>query len=316
MSAPSDPLRTPELSEILEGHRPLLAALTYRMLGSMAEAEDVVQDTFVRVLSRPPDMSLPLRPWLVRVACNLARDRLRHRQVRSRHTSWLPEPAAEVPSLHGADPEAALRLKQSATLAWLVAAEALTPEQRAVFLLRDVFDWHVDEVAVLLERSKGAVRSLHLRARRVLAGAAVPDVRGAAFSLHHAALHHLARAVEQGDRGAIEALLMPDATFVCDGAGEVHAVGRATRGAAAVASLLFALLEASGAPLEAHLLEVNGLPALFERYGGHPSPAWPTQSLIALDVRADGRIAHVFNVVAPSKLTRVTGAHAGRIRED
>ena len=88
----------------LDAHRPLLEALAYRMLGSLSEAEEVVQDAFVRALTRPPDRDRPVRPWLVRVTCNLARDRLRRRRVRAYHGPWLPEPVAVPPTDPAADP--------------------------------------------------------------------------------------------------------------------------------------------------------------------------------------------------------------------
>ena len=290
----------------LDAHRPLLEALAYRMLGSAADAEDVVQDAFMRALTRPPMLDRPLRPWLVRVTCNLARDRLRKRTVRSYRGPWLPEPMASPPTDPGADPETRLRLAQSATLAWLVAAEALTPEQRAVVVLRDVLDWDVAEVGAALERTDGAVRGLHLRARRALDGALVPDTDTETLRAHASALQGLLEALSVGDEEALGRLLADDVVLRSDGGGEVHAIGRVLRGAARVSSVVLALTSASGPPLDVRVVSVNGMPALLERVAPHRSPGWPRASLTSVVLDADARIARV-NIVAPSKLTHVEG---------
>ncbi len=293
----------------LDAHRPLLESLAYRMLGSAAEAEDVVQDTFVRALARPPRSDRPMRPWLVRVACNIARDRLRKRKVRAYRGPWLPEPMAAPPTDPRADPESSLRLAQTATLAWLVAAEALTPEQRAVLLLRDVFDWDVAEVCAAVERSPGAVRSLHLRARRALADAPIPALDPQTLRAHERALHGVLRALLEGDEGALQRLLSDDVVLRSDGGDEVHAIGRRLVGSARVARVALALARASGPPEAVRIVQINGLPAIIERSPLHRLARWPTTSLTSVVLGPDGRIAQVFSVVAPSKLTRI-----GRVR--
>lgn len=289
----------------LDTHRPILEALAYRMLGSAAEAEDVVQDTFVRALTRPPATDRPVRPWLVRVTCNLARDRLRKRKVRAYHGPWLPEPMAAPPMDPAADPELNLRLAQTATLAWLVAAEALTPEQRAVILLREVLDWSVTEVGAAIDRSPGAVRSLHLRARRALHGAPTPTPDPDALRAHQDALQALIDGLLAGDQAALERLLTDDVVLTSDGGGEVHAIGKHLVGPARVARVALALAAKSAEHLEMRVALINGLPALLERTAPHRSPRWPTTSLTSVVLGPDGRIARVFNVVAPSKLTQV-----------
>lgn len=289
----------------LDAHRPILEALAYRMLGSAAEAEDVVQDTFVRALTRPPRTDRPVRPWLVRVACNLARDRLRKRKVRAYRGPWLPEPMAAPPSDPTADPEVSLRLAQTATLAWLVAAEALTPEQRAVVLLREVLDWEVAEVGAALDRSAGAVRSLHLRARRALAGAPMPTLGPQALRAHERALHGVLQALLAGDEAALQGLLADDVVLRSDGGDEVHAIGKRLVGSARVARVALALTRASGPPQALRIALINGLPAVIEHNAPHRLAKWPTTSVTSVVLGPDGRIAQVFSVVAPSKLTRI-----------
>ena len=286
----------------LHHHRPLLHALAYRMLGSATEAEEVVQDTFVRALASPPDPARPIRPWLVRVTCNLARDRLRRRRTRAYHGPWLPEPLRSPPEDPSADPETRLRLAQTATLAWLTAAEALTPEQRAVVLLRDVLDWDVDEVCGVLDRTPGAVRSLPLRARRALADAPVPDATPESLQAHHKALQALLVALVARDEAALHRLLAEDVVIRSDGGGEVHAIGKVLVGRERVAHVVLAIAVASGQVTTAEIVEVNGLPAFIARSEPHPMPRWPTRSLLSPVLGADGRIVALLNIVAPTKL--------------
>lgn len=289
----------------LEAHRKLLEALAYRMLGSIAEAEDVVQDTFIRALTSPPDLERPLRPWLVRVACNLAKDQLRKRAVRSYRGPWLPEPTSTPPTDPSADPELQLRLAQTATLAWLAAAETLTPEQRAVVLLRDVMDWSVSEVGAALERSSGAVRALHTRARRALDDVLIPSLDSDSLRAHQRALEELLNALSTGDEGALEKLLANDVVLSSDGGGEVYAVGRLLVGARRVASVVIALVKASSAPQSVRIIDVNGMPTIIEHDAPHRLSRWPTTSLTSVVLDSSGQIARVFNVVAPSKLTHI-----------
>ena len=127
---------TDVLSEHLESQRRLLRALVWRVTGVAADADEIVQETYLRALTAPPpDLSRSLRPWLMRVAMNLARDRLRARRRRERYASWLPGPLVE----EVATPDALVARAEGATMAWMRAAEALTPGQRAVLGLREVF---------------------------------------------------------------------------------------------------------------------------------------------------------------------------------
>lgn len=284
----------------LDVHRPLLKALAYRMLGSASEAEEVVQDTFVRALMHPPDPDRPVRPWLVRVACNLARDRLRKRKVRAYHGPWLPEPMATPPTDPMADPESRLRLSQTATLAWLVAAEALTPEQRVVVLLWDVLDWEVAEVGAVIARSPGAVRSLHLRARRALEDAPIPAPDPITLRAHQRALSALLDALSARDQSALAQLLSDDVELCSDGGGEVYAIGKRLTGPSRVAKVLLAMSSGSASAVE--VCVANGLPAVIVRDPEPPLPRWPTISLTSVLAGRDGRIVRIFNVVAPSKL--------------
>lgn len=153
-------------------HREFLWALCYRMTGNAADADDLVQDVAERALCRPPaELDRDLRPWLTRVAMNLARDHLRRRKRAVYRGTWLPGPA---PIVDGAladlvTADARYSERESATIAFLAALEALGPAPRAVLILRDVMGYSVRETAALLEMSEANVKTTHHRARRTMA---------------------------------------------------------------------------------------------------------------------------------------------------
>src|SRR6267142_3657028 len=154
-------------AQTYDDEKRFLWGLCYRMTGSAADAEDIVQDTFVRALEKPPaDMQAPLRPWLVKVALNLSRDQLRRRRRREYFGPWLPSPVMtegdgslqiDEPTSPEMSPVARYDLVESVTLAFLLAMEALTPAQRAVLLLRDVFEYSTSEVAETLAMTESNV---------------------------------------------------------------------------------------------------------------------------------------------------------------
>src|SRR6185295_2830674 len=154
-----------DYQDVFQAHERFLWGLCYRLTGSAADADDLVQETFVRAIERPPARTdMPWRPWLVRVALNLGRDLLRRRRRAGYVGPWLPAPIdtgddASPPSFEPEIPgvgstEGRYDLLESVTFAFLLALEALTPTQRAVLLLRDVFDYSVREVADALDLSE------------------------------------------------------------------------------------------------------------------------------------------------------------------
>src|SRR5215472_3816913 len=219
-------------------HASTIRALVYRMTGSSADAEEIAQEAFTRALDAPPG-TVPGRAWLLAVAANLARDRLRRRKRAAYVGSWLPE-AIEAEAEPGtSDPERRYGLRESASFAFLLALEPLTSRQRAVLLLRDVFDLSVDETAAVLRMGEGAVRVMHHRARAALARydeqRSVPTRER--LGLVRLALERLAAAVASGDPVRVEAVLAEQATLHADGAGRFGAVRQIIRGAKAVARL-------------------------------------------------------------------------------
>src|SRR5262249_35064046 len=166
-------------AQTFDEHKRFLWGMCYRMTGSAADADDIVQDTFVKALERPPtDLEAPLRPWLAKVALNLSRDQLRKRRRREYFGPWLPSPVStegdtpldlDQPIEPESSPAAHYDLIESVTLAFLLALEALTPAQRAVLLLRDVFDHSTSETAQTLDLTKSNVKVILHRARQIMA---------------------------------------------------------------------------------------------------------------------------------------------------
>lgn len=198
--------------------RPRLHGIAYRMLASVAEAEDVVQDVWLRWHGANREEIDNAEAWLVSVTTRIAIDRLRAAKVQREHYSgfWLPEPAlSEAP----ATPDQLAERADDLSVAFLMLLERLTPEARAAFLLREVFDAGYDEVASAIGKSEAACRQLVSRARTQLREArprfAVSPAR------HRQLLTGFARALESGDFATLQALLAEDAVLIGDGGGRV-----------------------------------------------------------------------------------------------
>ncbi|MFN8640873.1 MAG: sigma-70 family RNA polymerase sigma factor [Candidatus Binatia bacterium] len=289
--------------------------LCYRMTGNAADADDLSQETFLRAIDRPPARTdAPWRPWLVRVAMNLARDLLRRRRRLGQRQPWLPSPidtgddaappAYELPAHSGSPTEGRYELLESVSFAFLLALEALTPGQRAVLLLRDVFDYSVRETADALGLSESAVKTAHHRARRAMAAydrdRCVPTAARQARTGD--ALFRFMAALQADDVPAMEALLAEGVHSISEG-GEYAAAHKVVRGRDRVLRLLRGLmrhLRGSGAAVRM----LNGLPAVvldFPRRG----PRFAPRAVLRCDIAPDGRIAALHTVLASRKLTAV-----------
>jgi RNA polymerase sigma-70 factor (ECF subfamily) len=309
-------------ADALEENRRYLWGLCYRMTGNAADADELVQETFVRALERPPARTdAPWRPWLVRVAINLARDLLRHRRRSPYHGTWLPSPietadqedvppAYEVPAGSGGSTEGRYELLESVSFAFLLALEALTPSQRAVLLLRDVFDYSVRAAAEALAMSEPNVKVTHHRARRAMAAydrqRCVPTRDLQART--RAALERFLLALSSQDAAAMEALLAEDVRSLSDG-GEYAAAHRPVLGRSRVMRLFFGLQRHLGRNVSATVQTLNGLPALLIDFGSS-NPRVAPRGVIRLDVGADGRVTAVHAVFASRKLSAVPFADA------
>jgi RNA polymerase sigma-70 factor (ECF subfamily) len=293
---------TPGL-EIFGQHRRLLFTVAYQMLGSVADAEDAVQDTWLRWSAADRSEVTAPRAYLVRITTRLALDRMDSARAR-RETyvgPWLPEPllTGSAPVASGSpapDPEAAVELGEQVSLALLVVLETLTPGERAVFVLREVFGMSVAEVAGALGRSEAAVRQMVHRAREHV------QARQPRFDADKRAQREVTErflaAVGGGDLDALLEALAPDVVLISDGGGRTKAALRPITGADKVSRWLVAIAQqgASIPDLRIEVAEVNGSPAIVGWVGTEPFGSF---SLTVVG----GRIEQVLVVVNPDKLT-------------
>jgi RNA polymerase sigma-70 factor (ECF subfamily) len=283
-------------AEEFEELRPLLFAIAYRILGSVAEAEDAVQETWLRYESSPTVPTSP-KAFLSAVVTRISIDVLRSARVR-RETyvgQWLPEPLLTDPY---SDPERSAELADSVSMAALLLLERLSPLERAVFVLREVFGMGFPDVAAAVGRSEAACRQLAVRARRHMDGGR------ARFEADRREREELAArffdALRDGDVGALRELLAADVQMVGDGGGKAPALARSILGADNVARVLaavFPVLVRIDARMEPR--EVNGQPGaiLRDRHGD-------VLGTVTLDVLG-GRISTIRSVVNPDKLRHV-----------
>jgi RNA polymerase sigma-70 factor (ECF subfamily) len=285
----------------LEQLRPAAMAVAYRMLGSVAEAEDVVQEALLRLHREQASGATVAAPraYLATVVTRLSIDQLRAARVRRERYvgEWLPEPYVAGAE---ADPAAHAELSESLSVAFLVLLERLSPEQRAAFLLREVFDYPYAEVARIVGTSEVNARQLVARARRHVAA------RRPRFEASPQRREELARrflsAAEEGDLAALEALLSQDVALHGDGGGRVPALSRPVSGRARVARTLLAWRRAAqrAGGFALRPVEVNGQPgALLLDGAGVLRGVW------ALEI-AGGQITALSSVVNPEKLRHLT----------
>jgi RNA polymerase sigma-70 factor (TIGR02957 family) len=292
-------------SDLYTALRPKAFAIAYQMLGSVTEAEDVVQEAFLRMHQteqRDEHITSP-RAYIATLVTRLAIDHLRSaRARRERYVGeWLPEPLITEPT-----PAEHAETADSLSLAFLVLLESLSPRQRAAFLLREVFDYPYPEVAEILGTDVDSTRHLVARARKHV------HERRPRYHVSRHERQELTRrflaAAEQGDRQALEALLSHDITLHADGGGKVPALARPITGRQRAARTLSAGLSAlTRLGVRLHVTDINGHPGL---------TAIDAQNqlvgVIAFDI-ADGQIQTIHSIANPDKLRhldrRDTGAH-------
>jgi len=301
-------------AQTFDEHKRVLWGMCYRMIGSATDADDIVQDTFVKALERPPtDMEAPLRPWLVKVAMNLSRDHLRRRRRREYVGPWLPSPVLtdgddqDDPGSTEASPGVRYDMMESLTLAFLLALETLTPAQRAVLLLRDVFDYSTTETADALDMSEANIKVTLHRARRIMGSYEknrVSDFSRRVESMRDTLQQFLSR-LASGDVQGLKEMLAADVVLVTDGGGEINALADPVYGSEKVLRLIAKLYEANRDVTSTSLRNVNGEPAiLVERSQMRPGHASFFTMHCELD--ADSRMQRLHFVFAPSKLTALT----------
>jgi RNA polymerase sigma-70 factor (ECF subfamily) len=281
--------RPDSATEAFVAHRNLLFTVAYEMLGSAADAEDVLQETWLRWAGVDLDMVRDQRAYLVRVTTRQALGRLRtlRRRKESYVGPWLPEPLLTAPGV-AEDVE----LADSVSMAMLLVLETLTPVERAVFVLREVFDLEYDEIAGAVGKSPAAVRQIAHRARAHVAARRPHAVVSPAQTRD--ALEAFRRAVETGDLQSLLDTLAPDVVFLSDGGGVVPAALAPVAGAGTVARILGRI--AAAASLQP--TQVNGYPALIIRLDG----AINTVIAVRID---DGLITGLYAVRNPEKLSHM-----------
>lgn len=252
-------------TEIFNRHRPRLFAIAYRMLGTRADAEDVVQDTWLRWHAADAAELQSPEAWLVTVATRLAIDRLRalKKERESYAGFWLPEPLVEVDEQ---TPETLTSLGSDVSYAFLWLLERLSSLERAAFLLRRVFDLDYDEIGSILQRSEAACRQLvHRAARRV--GEEQPRFQ-VDTSAQRRLLERFIHAAHSGDAAALQALIADDAELVGDGGGKVPSFRHILRGPQQIADLYHALARKYEEAAVYRLITVNGVPGLLRYFNG------------------------------------------------
>jgi RNA polymerase sigma-70 factor (ECF subfamily) len=279
--------------------RPLLFSIAYRMIGSVSEAEDIVQEAFLRYhRAEPTDVDSP-KAYLSTITTRLAIDHLRSARARREEYvgPWLPEPL--LADEHAPDPGEEAELADSLSLAFLVLLERLTPVERAAFLLRDVFSYPYDEIAQIIDRSEDNARQLVVRARRHV------DAERPRFDVsreeHEELTERFVAATQRGDLEGLIELLAADVYTYTDSGGKAQAPRKTLHGRDRVARLVAISRPGAGADdVTLHSVDVNGRPGRLARNAdGHPV------AVLSLDV-ADGLVQAVRIIVNPDKLT-----HAG-----
>jgi RNA polymerase sigma-70 factor, ECF subfamily len=284
---------------VLEELRPLIFSIAYRMLGSVGEAEDIVQEAFLRFHRATKDGVTIASPkaFLTTVTTRLAIDTARSARVR-RETyvgPWLPEPLA--PSLDP-DPADRAEMNDSLSLAFLALLQRLSPVERAVFLLREVFDYGYDEISGIVRKSEDNCRQIFARARKRI-GEGKPRFDVSPRERQELAARFFA-AAQQGKLDSLVEFLAADAAFYGDGGGKAHAYPRPIMGRDRVGKALYSLFKAArmfNVSVRAAL--VNGQPGAltFDADGR-------LISVLALDI-ADGAIQAAYSIVNPDKLAHL-----------
>jgi RNA polymerase sigma-70 factor, ECF subfamily len=278
-------------SEFAE-HRSVLVGAAYRVVGSVSDAEDVVQEAWLRWAGVDHDEVRDARAYLIRITTRLALNRLREQKARREQYvgPWLPEPLATDD-----DPEAAVELADSVSMAMLVVLETLSPLERATFVLREVFDLPYDEIADTLGRSETAVRQLAHRAREHVS--ARQPRHHVDKARHDEVTMRFMQAAGSGDFDQVVALLAPDAVLISDGGGKKKAALRPIHGADKIARWLFAVI-AENPGFEIRMGTLNGEIAYIAYDGEAPDT-------VAFLKTEDGLINELYLIRNPDKLEHI-----------
>jgi RNA polymerase sigma-70 factor (ECF subfamily) len=277
---------------LFEEHRQLLFGIAYRMLGSVADAQDMVQETYLRWQQTTDEAIESPRAWLTTVTTRLCINHLQSARVR-RETyvgQWLPEPLVDERAGNPAD---TATLADSLSLAFLVLLETLSPTERAVFILREGFDCEFSDIARMVEKSEENCRQILTRARQRI------DTRRPRYDVSPAAAEKLVApfvaALKNGDLGAMLAKLAENVVLIADGGDKPGALLRPLEGAEPVARAMLHAARKHGMAGEVRWASINGLPGLVRFEDGY------ARAVLAFGI-VDGRIQAVFVISNPDKL--------------
>jgi RNA polymerase sigma-70 factor (TIGR02957 family) len=298
-----------EAEQLYTDYKPLLFSLAYRMLGSVMDAEDIVQEVFLTLNeSTLADVQNP-KSYLCKMVTNRCIDRLRatKRQREVYVGPWLPEPL--VTDLDEADPDKQYLQKEAVSTAYLLLLQQLSWAERTVFLLREVLQYEYDEIAEIVGKSSANCRQIFHRAKRSLGNHAARDAAAApSTSLEretattgyqtNSVVEQFATALASGNIGRVLSLLSADSTLYSDGGGKVHAALLPIQGAERVARFLTGVLEKVPGMLSYRFAMVGGQRGIVSYVDGHVA------NVVTFRVE-DGRIAAVYIVVNPDKLRHV-----------
>lgn len=294
-----------ELDRLYTDYKPLLFSLAYRLLGSVSDAEDMVQETFVSVqtagLARGGQHVGNWKAYLCRTVTNRCLDLLKSaRRKRERYVGpWLPEPIVSVPAafdsgVRGGDPLEATLLGETVSYAFLVLLSRLTPAERAVFVLREAFDYSYREIADMLGKTELGCRQTHSRVRRKMQAEPAADPQPSAKS--EAIVRQFLQAAATGDLQGLVEMLAEDATLVTDGGGKLRAALKPIVGRERIAAFFAGLAAKMAAQTELKPITVNGSAGLLIL-----APDGPTVTFF--EPAADGRCSRIYMVRNPDKLS-------------
>jgi RNA polymerase sigma-70 factor (ECF subfamily) len=285
--------------EAFETYRPYLFAIAYRMLGSAMDAEDMVQETYIRFSSTPPETIHSPKAFLTTIITRLCMDQLQlARRKRETYVGpWLPEPILTAETAEIADPEQRVETEESISLAFLILLEELQPFERAVFLLREVFEYEFAEMAAMLNKSEAACRRSFSRAKQHLREhrPRFPASR----QTHRQLLSRYQQAVQTGEMNPLMSLLAEDVTLWADGGGKIKTAAlRPIVGRDAVARFSLGTRRFMPAGHRIEMAEVNSQPALIVYTGD--------QVFSVLTIEVENEHIRTIHIVAnPEKLARL-----------
>ena len=300
-AATADAISAPDDTASFEAYRPLLFSIAYRMLGSVTEAEDIVQETYLRYRAAPPGSIRSLKSFLTTIVTRLCLDELKSARARreSYFGPWLPEPLLSAEADARLAPGHRLEEYESISMAFLVLLESLTPIERAVFLLRQVFDYGYPEIAQIVGKREDTCRQIFRRAKQSI-DERRPRFRSTPEDRQRLTVGFL-RATQAGDLAGLTRLLAEDITLWADGGGKVAAATRPLHGRDAVARFILGLARKAPPETQFEVTQANGSPAIIVRLGGSPV------AVLSLEVNGD-QIRAIRSVVNPDKLRHLRQA--------